>query len=204
MIRRGAVRLLATLAATGASAVPASSVAAAQAIAEQEGRSLSAALEEVRRSPFHARRAAPSTEALGPHARPGDPIAAVGRSAALAGASADDTAVEPANLSKVFLASWGAAGLSQYLGLGLAFSAPWPPYIAMGGAAAIVLPALGAGFAGAPGGAALEGSLVGLAAGIGTGVAVSHMVGEHHKWVTFLAASSLAQAGIITLFTWWG
>ena len=201
MIRRGAVRLLATLSATGASAASVSPVAA-QAITELGSRSLSTAVEEVRRSPFHARRAAPLTEALG--TPPGAPVLAVGRPAALAGAPAADTTVAPANLSKVFLASWGAAALSQYLGLGLAFSAPCPPYIAMGGAAAIVLPALGAGFAGAPGGAALEGSLVGLAAGIGTGVAVSHMVGEHHKWVTFLAASSLAQAGIITLFTWWG
>lgn len=200
MIRLGAVRLLATLAATGTSAASVSPVAA-QAVAELGSRSLSAAVEEVRRSPFHARRAAPSTEALG--TPPGAPVLAVGRPAALAGAPASDTTVEPANLSKVFLASSGAAAVSHYLGLVLA-SVPWPPYQAMGGAAAIVLPALGAGFAGAPGGAALEGSLVGLAAGIGTGAAVSHMVGEHHKLVTFLAASSLAQAGIITLFTWWG
>ena len=118
MIRRGVARILAALvAATGASAVPAFSVAAAQAVAEREGRSLGAALEEVRRSPFHARRAPPSTEPLGLHPPPGDSIASVGHPAALASAPAADTTVAPANLSKVFLASWGAATVSHLLGL---------------------------------------------------------------------------------------
>lgn len=203
MIRRGAVRLFATLAATGTSAVPAFSGAAAQAIAEREGRLLGAAVEEVRSSPFHARSAASSTEALGLHALPGYPIASVGRPAALAGAPASDTTVEPANLSKVFLASWGAAAVSHYLGLISLYGGP--PAMAIGAGAVIALPALGAKLAGAPTGAAFGGSVPGLLVGIGAGAAAAAAAGGMGVggFYAFLAASSLAHAGVITLYTLW-
>ncbi len=209
MIRPGTVWLLATLAATGTSAASVSSVAA-QAVAEPESRSLSAAVEEARGSPFHAHRAAPSTEGLG--SPPGDPIAAVGLPATLAGAPADDTTDAPANLSRVFLASWGAAAVSQLAGLGLLFGAAYGPpgsasslRVAAAFAAPLVVPAVGAVLAGAPTGAALGGSLPGLAAGIGAGAAVAGMVGGDSiaSVVALLAASSAAHAWVITLFTSW-
>ena len=204
MVRPSTVRLLATLAATGASASPASSVAAAQAVTEPEGRSLSAAVEEARGSPFHAR-AAPLTEALGLHAPPGDPIAAVGHTAALAGAPADDTSAAPAKLSKVFLASWGAAAVSHWVAYERL------PYWVYGQtsprtnvgiiATPILLPVAGAVLAGAPAVAAIGGSLLGLAAGIGVWPLFDTASSE--PGMPALAASSLAHAGVITLFTWW-
>lgn len=214
MIRPGAARLLAALAATGAPAVPGFSAAAAQAVAEPDGRSLGAAVEEVRRSPFHTRAAAPSTAALGMHAPPGYPIAAVGRPATLAGAPADDTTAAPAKLSQVFLASWGAAAVSHPLALlaavPIAFAPvdrfPINPELLFWGVvtASVAIPAAGARLAGAPG-AAIPGSLVGLGAGIGAGAVVAGMVDEDETIagiVALFAASSLAHAGVITLFTW--
>lgn len=208
----GAVRLLAALVvATGASASSAFSVAAAQAVAEPDGRSLGAAVEEVRRSPFHARAAAPSTVALGVQARPGDPIAAVGRPATLAGAPATDTTAS-VKLSQVFLASWGAAAVWQpaalYAAAHLVYATdefPIHPEILFWGVvtASVAIPAAGARLAGAPF-AAIPGSLVGLGAGIGAGAVVAGMVDEDETigLVAPFAASSLAQAGVITLFTW--
>ena len=212
MIRPGAARLLAALAATGAPAVPGFSVAAAQAVAEPDGRSLGAAVEEVRRSPFHARDAAPSTVALGTQAWPGYPIAAVGRSATLAGAPADDTTAAPAKLSQVFLASWGAAAVSYPPALlaayHIAFADEFPELLFWGVVTALVaIPASGARLAGAPYGygTAIPGSLLGLGAGIGAGavVAGTGMVDVTIAGpVALFAASSLAHAGVITLFTW--
>ena len=214
MIRPGAARLLAALAATGAPAVPGFSVAAAQAVAEPDGRSLGAAVEEVRRSPFHARDAAPSTVALGTQAWPGYPIAAVGRPATLAGAPADDTTAAPAKLH-VFLASWGAAAVSHppallaavHIALAPVDRFPINPELLFWGVvtASVTIPASGARLAGAPYGTAIPGSLLGLGAGIGAGAVVAGMVDEDETIagpVAVIAASSLAQAGVITLFTW--
>jgi len=114
----------------------------------------------------------------------------------------------PAELSQVFLYSWGVAAVSQSaalytllaLGLGV-YEPPINPKLFAWGVvtASVAIPAASASWlAGAEPGAAFFGSLLGLAAGVGVAIMVVDYVP-----IAGLAASSLAQAGGITLSTRW-
>lgn len=161
---------------------------------------LSAVIADVRRSPFYtSESSAPLGSSMSRHLWA--PLATGSPGSAVRPAPKDSTFPT----GRVFLMSWGAAALSDIVGVYFVLCAGGGSgCFAEGGAAG--LPAIAAPVLGTAGGAALAGArflpaLLGSAAGFG--VALLHLkypiVDPNDNFVLWIAIPSIVQAGITTL-----
>ena len=173
----------------------------AQRLPRQESLSLSAAIEEAKRSPFHVRdgvsgSVAPGTEPTA-HFWSGANFMVAGQE------TGDEMPVDGPSAGKVFLATAIAAPVANAAGLALVlggFSTDAGDIAVLGGGAIALLgPPIAARLVGGRFGPALLGSAVGT----GLGIATLLMVGEDSNdttWLLSFSLYSLIHAGATTFF----
>ena len=178
----------------------------AQPLPRQESLSLSAAIEEAKRSPFHVRdgvsgSVAPGTEPTA-HFWSGANFMVAGQE------TGDEMSVDGPSAGKVFLATAIAAPVANAAGLALVWGGFWADAgesvwddiaVLGGGAIALLGPPIAARLVGGRFGPALLGSAVGT----GLGIATLRMVGEDSNattWLLSFSLYSLIHAGATTFF----